>query len=569
MPVFKTVKPQETHIGASGRPSLLSAKFQGQVFSTMISWESACLLLIALMVFGLGTKGITNESVVSLQGDMARYLMNGVYFYDLLHDMPLANFIQYTYEYYAKYPALSLGHHPILLPLAEVPFYTLFGISVYSGRIATLFFFSLSGILWFFLIRSVSTTTVAALSSLLFVTSPMVVDFSRVVMAEILTLTLLIASSFWFIEYIERNEKKYGLASIASYILALYAKQISIFMLPVFVFYAISRKGIKQFLTKEMGLGLVGFSIFLLPLLLGTISFSPTNWDMVFSQSLPTKFEFDNLVFYPDVLWTRQFSIPEITLGLGALGTVVLLRDKRLRIFLFWIVALFIILILLGVNVPRRAIYWVPPFCLLTALSVELFRDTFWKVLTYGALSCVILHQSFSGFLAEPTYAMGYEDAAKYIVSHPKGTSVLFSSKVDTGYFTFFVRKWDTERGLVVLRADKVLSTSLLDKIVEDKIIHRKDMYNILEDFGTCYIVLEERPYESPALNLLWKEVRTEKFVKHQTIKMASNDSRLQGISLGIYEYTHCTAPSNDAFLEMDLPLANRSLKIKFSDVID
>src|SRR5688572_31998265 len=71
----------------------------------------------------LASKNIKSEEAVSLQGDMPKYMMNGVFFYDLIRESSLANIIEYTYQYYTKYPALSLGHHPIFLGLLEIPFY--------------------------------------------------------------------------------------------------------------------------------------------------------------------------------------------------------------------------------------------------------------------------------------------------------------------------------------------------------------------------------------------------------------------------------------------------------------
>ena len=96
------------------------------------------MTLLSVVILVLATKGIRDEGTVSLQGDMPRYLMNGVYFYDLIKDFPLTHPMKYTYQYFARYPALSLGHHPLLLSIAEVPFYAVFGISVFSGRLTIL-----------------------------------------------------------------------------------------------------------------------------------------------------------------------------------------------------------------------------------------------------------------------------------------------------------------------------------------------------------------------------------------------------------------------------------------------
>ncbi len=89
----------------------------------------AILCIVALL---LSTKEITDEGTVSLQGNPPHHMMNGVYFYDLIRDFPFSNPIEYTLQYFARYPALSLGHQnnsiitllftiPTTLPSLSIP----------------------------------------------------------------------------------------------------------------------------------------------------------------------------------------------------------------------------------------------------------------------------------------------------------------------------------------------------------------------------------------------------------------------------------------------------------------
>ena len=80
--------------------------------------------IICVVISILAGRGITDEEMVSLQGDMPRYLMNGVFLHDLIRDFPITNFMEYAVEYYSRYPALSLGHHPPLISLVLVPFFS-------------------------------------------------------------------------------------------------------------------------------------------------------------------------------------------------------------------------------------------------------------------------------------------------------------------------------------------------------------------------------------------------------------------------------------------------------------
>ncbi len=165
----------------------------------------------------------------------------------------------------------------------------------------------------------------------------------------------------------------------------------------------------------------------------------------------------------------------------------------------------------------------------------------------------------------EPTFADGYEQTAKYVVENPKGESVLFMSKVDTGYFVFFVRKHDPHKNMVVLRADKLLVTSSMNFIVEERITTRDE---ILDDYGIGYVVIEESEFKSSPLIWLKEEVKSNKFILRKKVPILSSDYRLQDVSLAIYEYKEYTPPKHGKVLHMDIPLMNDSIQVKFDDLL-
>lgn len=571
------------------------------------SWNTLCLMVVGLSVLLLSTKGLTNSGNVSLQGDMPRYLMNGVFFHDSIQDLPFADPIQYAKEYYVKYPALTVGHHPLLPSLAEVPFFFLFGVSVFSAKVTTLVFLFLGIFAWFELVRKLYNSFIAVLSSLLFLTSPMIVDFSRIMMSEIPALTLIIVATYWFFRYCE-NERPYeAIGYVVSFVLACYAKQMVIFMLPIFFVYLGSTKGFRFLMKQQTILSCMAIVFLLIPLAVMTWQFSPANISAVtqnivkplapqagmvegmkvegeevrvavkekegYLQSMGSyihwKLSSTEWLFFPTVLLKEQVSVVPLVLSVGAMVMMIWRRERRSLYFILWIVAMYGMVTYMGVPIPRLGIYWIPPVCLFAALSLEAVNSRVWRVVVAMLLMGSVGYQFGVGYASEPDYAKGYEEAASYVVQHPKGVSVLYSSKVDTGYFTFFVRKFDPEGRVIVLRADKVLSTSLLDRIVEEKISKAGELYNVLQDYGTCYVVLEEGSYQSRALNLLAEEVQGDQFIRKHTIPIYSNNNRLKGVSLGIFEYRGCGPPNRHAMVNFNIPLVNRSIGLKFSDVID
>ena len=85
--------------------------------------SAAYLLVVMSVAAALWTRGLGDESAVWIHADTPHYLMNGVFLTDLLRDLPMAAPMTYARQYFARYPGLSLGHHPLLTPILEVPFF--------------------------------------------------------------------------------------------------------------------------------------------------------------------------------------------------------------------------------------------------------------------------------------------------------------------------------------------------------------------------------------------------------------------------------------------------------------
>lgn len=528
------------------------------------------LTLLTLILLLLLTPGLTDEAFVSLQGDMPRYLMNGVYFYDLLRDLPLTHPLTYTYLYYARYPALSLGHHPLLLSLAEAPFYALFGVSIFSAKLTVLTFWMLGLWFWFWLIRTLYDPDTAFLASLLLITTPFLVHLSRVVLSEIPTLALILITSYYLHRYLQSNQNRYALAFALSFVLSAYAKHLALLMFPIFLGYGLVRQGVFKLFSKPRILCFLLIGVLLLPLIPLTLKFSQTNvsWITYTSQAVRTHWG-QSLLSYPQTLWNHLLNPAVLLLSLIGGGLALYRRDSRSYLFLLWIGVFYVEITYLGIKNPRYAIYGIPAFCLLAATSLQFFEKSSWKVFLWGVVLTLGVYQFVLAYKVQPEYARGYEEAAQYVVENRKGASVLYSADVDTGYFIFFVRNHDPHRELIVLRADKVLATSRLSRIVEERITQREQIYEILRDFGVGYVVLEDLPYESPSLEWLREEVQGERFVLRKKIPIQSNHPKLKGVNLVIYEYKDYKPPGQGKKLQMNIPLMGDSIRVQFDELLN
>jgi 4-amino-4-deoxy-L-arabinose transferase-like glycosyltransferase len=530
------------------------------------------IIVICIIGFILSAKGIMDESVISMNGDMPKYLMNGAFFYDLIRDVAFADPLGYAYQYYAKYPALSLGHHPILLGVAEVPFYSIFGISVFSGRLTIVFFLLLAAIFLFLLVKSAYGETTAFFSSLLFVTTPYVIEFSRIVMSEIPTLALVTTTAYFYYQYCESGEKRYMVASAVSLSLSIYSKHIAVFMVPVFLFYLLIRKGPRALLKKEVLLSGLTCALLLAPLVLITLKFSRANLDFVTTAlssksssavaSLKTRY-----LYYLNAIWERHLTIPVFILSVISIPVSIYRRDRRTIIFFLWIICLGVMMGYLGWKGSRYTIYWIPAFCLLAALTFNLFQSASWKAAVGILLLVITGYQFIVSFQREPDFTDGYETAARYIIDNKKDGSILYSGIIDTGYFIFFLRKDQTDRDLIILRADKMLATSKMNWIIDNRIKKRDEIYDILTKWGVRYVVIED--VESPSRSLEWlrQEVRSDKFVLRKVIALRSNTPKTDKVPLSIYEYKEYSSPRSGQRLHMNIPLMGDSIDIPFDSL--
>jgi hypothetical protein len=145
----------------------------------------------------------------------------------------------------------------------------------------------------------------------------------------------------------------------------------------------------------------------------------------------------------------------------------------------------------------------------------------------------------------------------------------MYSATIDTGYFVFFMRKHDPDRRMVILRADKILTTSMMSRVaVEDRITSPDEMYDTLKRFGVQYVVLEDRQNSSKVLQMLRSELKTDRFIERRRLPIETTDRRLQGVDLVAYEFRDSQPPDLNADVDMRLPIIGRDLTVRLGDLI-
>jgi hypothetical protein len=528
----------------------------------VIACLAACLL---------GSPGLLDEASVTLHGDMPKYLMNGVYMLDLLRDRPfgsLDTFLEYTQLYYARYPALTLGHHPPLLSAVEVPVFAALGVSVVSARLVVFVSYVASVALLFVLVNRLYGWIAGLVAALFLATSPQTVLLGRSVLSEMPTVALILAAAYALHRFCATERRLPLAAFVTAATLSLYAKQLAVLVFPAYFVAALLALGPRRLLGRDVLWAAGVIVVAALPLVPMTFILSKANvtWTVAAMQHA-------NRQPASQLMWIAtkaQLAVPVLLLAIVGLARLALQRDLRAAVFATWALGVIVGVSFIGRSEPGRyAVLAVPALCALAAATVV---DVKGRTLRATAIALCVLAGGYQATIAARVSvegAGGYEEAARFVLESDPGTTVIFSGDIDTGFFTFFIRKHDADRRLVVLRADKIFTTSRMANVsFRDRIESPEEIYVALRRLGTRYVVIEDRPTRSAVLTWLQEELRTSNFVERWRRPIETRDPRLRGRSLVIYEFLGAGPPDPDAELSMDLPLVGRSLAVRLSDLI-
>lgn len=518
--------------------------------------------------------GFGDETYLSLQGDMPRHMMNGVFFVDLVRDWPFGSIteaLEYARHYYARYPALSLGHHPVLIGLLEAPLFALFGISVATARLLSVASLIAAAVYTYRLVADLFDDWAGAVAALVVVTCPIVVLLSQGVMSEPPALALLMAAAFYAHRFAVTERRGPLIAAALLAAASLWAKQLTVCALPGIAVYLWWRLGWRRLLRADVLLAALAAGTVVLPLVPLTLMLSTHNVSAVSGQFEGAGLDSRLAVGLRALNYALHFHLGLPLLGLAVAGLALLVhrRHVALSLLLPWIVAvaMFVAWVTAALEPDRYGVYWVPAFAaLIGTLVARPVAVPVWMP-AVAIAACLALQLT-----AYPRHRLpgagGYEQAAQYVVDRPRGDTVLFSGDIDSGYFTFFVRKHDAARRTIVLRADKVLTVGRMARMeVQALVDSPEELRQTLKRLGVGYVVVEEGTSSSRVLNWMQADVRTAAYVPRLRVPITTSDPRLAGRDLVVYEVVGAGPAQADARLDIQLPLVDSSIDVALSDL--
>jgi hypothetical protein len=528
------------------------------------------LLAAALLVaFFIGSRAIGEEGALFVHGDMPRYLMDGVFLYDFLGSgagWTFGSATTYAQHYFAQYPALSIGHHPPLLPISLIPFYAIFGVSVFAARLAILAFFALSVVLLYTLVGRVYDEKAAGWACLLFASNPMILWFAQRVLSEMPTIALVLAALNALVYFCDSGRLRYYVLFVVLAVASLASRQLAIFMWPAYVALLATRGGWSRVARRDVLAVTLAGIVPIVPIAVATLVLSPFNVAVVRNVFTAGPALLSRFGVIDPIVRAQLLPALGVVAAAGLAGAIAR-RDRRIMTGVYWILSVLasVMLITGSVEPARFSIIALPAYCLCAASLVSVAQSPAWRRTATAALTVAVAWQLWSVRDARPA-RLGYEEAARFVLAEAEvqpAPTVLYSAPIDSGMFVFFVRKHDPARRLVVLRADKLLTTSMMAEVsVEDRIHSPQEIYAALDRYGTRFIVIEDMPTGSQVLDWLRDELRGDRFIERRRIAGEPYGTSPAGPTLAVYEYKAARPPDPDAVIDLKIPLIGREVRV-------
>lgn len=500
----------------------------------------ALLAALCTMAAVLITRGI-GRGEFNINVDECYHACTGEYFADFLRAHPIAHPIHWTYQYYAHYPAVAVGHWPPLFAFVLGVFFLIFGASVVVSRLVVLAFALFGLIYWFKLAERSGDRSIAFCSALLFASLPFILLFEKSAMLEIPALAFCIAATYYWLEYLrgKRPGDLYAFAVMSG--LALLTKENSVYLIPfcVLTLFAEGQWRLALRATFWKGIGLVlliagPFYVFM---------FSINRRMMHYAAFKGSRQISDPLAYYLRTL-PRQLTWPLLILAIIGMITAPWWAKRRGAAPMFvWVASCFFTFNLFAEKAPRYIIEWIPPlvyFAVAPLLSTRLPRRL--RRAAVLVLVAVIVFVAWRGWTYQRPYVSGYEAAARQLMSHHPQMVLLDSDLA--GNFIFFVRKFDPARRCYVMR--KGLYVEVIDPNYASKQLAHSpaDIEAVLRKYGVKYIVAEQNGrLEFPIQRTLRQLLRTPQFQVEGTFPVTTNVPRLAGTSLVIYKNLRAGPP--------------------------
>ncbi len=547
------------------------------------------LVLLAVLPFLL--HGIRRGEFL-LNHDEEVHAITGLYFADLLRDLPVTHLHTYTNVWYAHYPNLGVLVWPPLFHLEEALFFLLFGPTAVTARLAALAFVLFGLAFWFRLVNEIAGPYAAAAATFVLAVLPHLLLFEQSAMLEIPLLALATAAIFYWLRYLRTGVTRPLLLFAFFAALTVLTKQNCVFI-PVYCLLTLAfEKKLRWIATKAMLAAVAIVVVIAGPYLivstklvhsfLGTdlargMSFTSLAAYVRYLRILPAQITWPVLILSLVGLASWRWWCPAPRLSMeregraGALGVpspaereaggvaqphpAPRLSIEARRIAL-WIAAVYLTFLAIPHKESRYVLYWAPafvffavvPLCALHRSTARPVNAPRWAaraaapVLAALLLTCAVMGWRF----ARPSIS-GYRAVANAVVHLPRPAHapafVAFDGRY-FGNFIFYTRALDPGRHWIVLR--KLLYVTDVERAwgLRELVHSPAQVRQKLAAYGIRYILVDNRPDLLPSERYLRAVLHQPPYRLIETFPIHANTPENQGIVVSLYENPGASPPT-------------------------
>src|SRR5262249_10371674 len=156
--------------------------------------------------------------------DASRHALNGAFVLDFLHQLPLRHPVEFAYNYYRQYPALTIGFYPPLFSVVLAGFYALFGVSEAAALFCELTFLFLLACGAYRLSRYWLDPVPALGATLLLIGAPELLFWGQQIMLDIPAYAFLVWAAEFYLRYLKGADSRWLYAAVVFAVAAVYTK---------------------------------------------------------------------------------------------------------------------------------------------------------------------------------------------------------------------------------------------------------------------------------------------------------------------------------------------------------
>jgi 4-amino-4-deoxy-L-arabinose transferase-like glycosyltransferase len=500
--------------------------------------------------------------------DASRHALNGAFVLDFIQQLPWRHPIEFAYDYYRQWPALTILFYPPLFYGILAVVYAVFGVSEASALLTELAFLFLLAWGAFRLSRHWLDPPPALAVALLLLGAPELAFWGRQIMLDVPAYAFLVWAAEFLVRHLKSGQKWPLFGAVICAVAAAYTKYNAIFFVVPIAISLLYAYGWRVFRQRAVLQAAALGAALLLPLVAIFFAFGSYNLDQAaaFSGAEASRWNIAELTYYARIM-PSVISWP--TLALACLYVLALPFAPALRlaradaIFLgSWLLVGYAFYSMIAVKEPRHILFITYPLALAAVLLID---RTLAKVSFRYAVSLVFAAAILASTLTTGTVpaVAGTREAAESVAQlAPPETNVAFWGSRD-GTFIYAMRAYSGRRDLGVVRLDKILLSDVtvyLEHGFKENVISPDELTNTLRDLHVQYVVYQTRYHDDLAsVKALQEALGSDKFSEVERIPMTANYGKGYMADLVIYRMKE-EVPRGRVAPAMQIKLLGRSL---------